>query len=156
RSTAAWSPSARRRSTGRSVAAGSARSTPSTATGAPRSVPMGNTAMRWPEREEKGWGAETFTVWHLLETPLLVVRVHRILEPNEPVFSHSHPRHLLSVVLWGKYFEHPYPGSFRWRRPGSFAWYRADDVHRVWHPHGQESWSLAIFLGRKRPWRKDY
>lgn len=109
----------------------------------------------WIEREEKGWGRrEQFAAWHLLRSPLLQVRLHRMLEPDRPEFCHSHPRHFVSIVLWGRYFEERQGKPPIWRRAGSVAWRRRDGHHAAWHPHGKASWSLVLFLGRKHPWYK--
>lgn len=111
----------------------------------------------WPEREEKGWGRrERFTAWHLLRSRWLQVRLHRILEPDEPAFLHGHPRPFLSLMLWGKYFEERLGRPPAWRRIGGLAWRPGDAPHAAWHPHGKASWSLVFFFGPKRPWAKVY
>lgn len=110
----------------------------------------------WLEREEKGWGRrEQFAAWHLFSSPLLQVRLHRILEPDRPEFYHSHPRHFLSIILWGRYLEErKYRWPARWRRTGGVAWRSRDGYHAAWHPHGRASWSLVFFFGHKHPWSK--
>jgi len=111
--------------------------------------------MMWLEREEKGWGRrEQFAAWHLLRSPLLQVRLHRMCEPDRLEFYHSHPRHFLSIMLWGRYLEEREGMTPRWRRVGGIAWRSRDDFHGAWHPHGKASWSLVFFFGQKRSWFK--
>jgi hypothetical protein len=109
----------------------------------------------WIERDVKGWGRrEQFAAWHLLRSPLLQVRLHRMLEPDRPEFYHSHPRHFISIMLWGRYLEEREGLPSRWRHAGGIAWRPRDGYHAAWHPHGKASWSLVFFLGHKRPWFK--
>jgi hypothetical protein len=119
----------------------------------------------WLEREEKGWGRrEIFTAWHILRSPWLQIRVHRMCEPDQPTFYHGHPRPFLSIMLAGRYEEKRLIWSRMlqryvertqlWRYAGSIAWRVRKDVHYAWHPHGRASWSLVFFFGRKHPWEK--
>lgn len=111
--------------------------------------------MTWPVREEKGWGRrEIFTAWRLLSLPRLQIRLHRMCEPDKPEFYHSHPRHFVSLLLCGTYFEEIEGKRSRWRRRGSLAWRSRAVYHAAWHPHGRASWSLVFFLGTKQPWYK--
>lgn len=111
--------------------------------------------MNWLERDEKGWGLrERFTAWRIIDWTLLQVRFHRIYEPDKPEFYHSHPRHMFSLMLWGRYLEEREGHTPKWRHACSAAWRSRDSYHYAWHPHGRASYSLAFFFGRKLTWNK--
>lgn len=89
----------------------------------------------------------------LFETEKVSIFLHQFWG-SDPDELHDHPSDYIRIRLKGKYLEHFLDGTSKWSLPFTISWRRAEAAHRVELPEGSEgeSWSIFIFLKRRRDW----
>jgi hypothetical protein len=114
-------------------------------------------------------GVVHFRRYRFLETPLLRIYAHQILESDKDDYLHDHPWSFFSLILKGHYEEKLavpagvrisdgklspiYSGDVTLNQctPGSFYHRKAEQAHclnRVFAP----TWTLVIAYGKRREW----
>jgi hypothetical protein len=64
---------------------------------------------------------------------------------------HNHPSNMLSIGLWGEYFDDTDDGIIRHVAPW-VRWIPATHTHRVRMYPGTTCWTLALFGPKVQPW----
>jgi hypothetical protein len=65
---------------------------------------------------------------------------------------HDHPFNYMTLILKGGYWEHLQDGSRTWYGPGSIRFAKANTLHRLELPEGQDAWTLFFTGTRIRKW----
>lgn len=93
---------------------------------------------------------------YLLRTRWLEVRLHKVIQPDEPEKFHSHPAYAVRVILSGGYQEALYKPDrkgrlFRTWRPGHVGLVTPSYTHRLHKLLNGPSYSLWLRGPRIRP-----
>jgi hypothetical protein len=93
--------------------------------------------------------------WTLLNWPRRAY-LHHFVGSDWARDPHDHPKHFLSIGLWGSYVEHVYddlarPTLRRWRAPW-IRWFPATHRHRVELPAGESCWTVCVVGKPVREW----
>lgn len=96
-------------------------------------------------------GVVHFRRYRLLETPILRLYVHQIMESDKDGDLHDHPWGFFSLILKGHYVERRPHNVLTQCRPGTIFHRRAIDVHCI-DEVLKPAWTFVVAYGRRRQW----
>lgn len=96
-------------------------------------------------------GAVHFRRYRLLETPVLRVYVHQILEADKDGALHDHPWSFFSAILAGHYVERRPHNVLTQCRTGTIFHRKATEVHCI-DEVVKPTWTFVVAYGRRREW----
>lgn len=94
-----------------------------------------------------------FRRWRLLELPFLRIYLHYIAERDLDAHEHTHPWHLVSIILKGSYTEFS-RGKVTLAKPGRIIVRSRHTPHKIGELHAP-TYTLFLALGKRGEWGYD-
>ncbi len=88
--------------------------------------------------------------WHIFKCSLFKIYLHKFIRSDDRIF-HDHPKHFISIGIWGGYDEQTPEGWNRFRSP----WIRhfpPEYKHRVVLNYDKPCWTVVIVGKHKKQW----